>query len=370
MSYMNHIFKLKSIAVSVLLCAACSCATKSEDVVVFDNIQYITEFPNKSTLPEGELLDLGLISPNSLVIQDSILIVSTRNVIGMLSFFNLNNNYENLGSYLALGRAGNEFLSFPRISDQLVYSDGKSIFILLLDSMKGKGMKIDVTQTIANKTLVYTPLDVELSKAMKYKIRYISEDCILANEFSDDKRKLTRYYIKDNQQTTTKSMEQLDEVVLREGADINALGMFLSSNPNGNIAVEVPLFLNYINLYSVFDLSLAKTICIGKELVGVNSVSFNEFEDKVSYFKGITPFDSFFGVSYVNVTQSEFDAKDDLPMDIMLFDWSGNPMNLLTGAMKYNFFTIDEQMANLYTINYDTEEIRLYNVKSIFEKSK
>ncbi|MFI3261509.1 MAG: hypothetical protein R3Y26_01240 [Rikenellaceae bacterium] len=132
-----------------LLCLAFSCKSIPEGAVAFDDVKYVTEFKDKTVMPEGKLVNLGIAAPGSLVIQDSILIVSTRNVTGMLTFFNINNNFENLGNYLALGRAANEFLEFPRISDNKVYSDGENIYILLLSSTTGKAMKVNVTQTIA-----------------------------------------------------------------------------------------------------------------------------------------------------------------------------------------------------------------------------
>lgn len=211
-----------------------------------------------------------------------------------------------------------------------------------------------------------TPIKMELTDNMKFNIRFASEDCIVANDFTESLLQLKRYYIKDNRKFASESMNKLSETILSEGSDINTLGMFLTTNPKGDIVVEVPLYLNYINVYSLYDTSLAKTICIGEDLVEVQSIEKLKFNEKDSYFKGVTAFDEFFGVSYIKARLEQFNNDEIIPTEIMFFDWKGKTLKSIVVNEKYNFFTMDKKREKLYTVNYGTEEVREYDVKSIF----
>lgn len=120
----------KSLAIVLIGLVLSSCSMNPEAHMAFEEVRYIREFPRTYSLTaqDAESVDFGIIGTQDFIVHDSLLILSTANKNGFLTFLSLP-DHRNLGSYLLLGNGPQEFIMPPWISQSGLLS-GKRRFML------------------------------------------------------------------------------------------------------------------------------------------------------------------------------------------------------------------------------------------------
>ncbi len=126
--------------------------------------------------------------------------------------------------------------------------------------------------------------------------------------------------------------------------------------------VEIPIGLNYINIYSL-DGSFGRTICIGKELFNIGKIQDLNRVKRVYTFSDIRLFDDFFGVVHVDEERINYFGERKKTPRILFFDWDGNPLAELVSDHHITSFDIDFTRGELYTLDLYSDEFYKYDIK-------
>ncbi len=336
------------------------------DYLVTENLTYIEGFPESFTLDGAERLDLGLIGMTQLCLKDSLLIVSTSNKKGFLSFFNLE-NYENFGNYIYVGRAENEMTSPERISKQDLFVDDGELKCKLYCFYTGSLYDMNITKTLGNRKLEIEKQSLTLPKNLFSHLFLGDINSSFCRELAQPKWDAQHRYIVDNgTKSTTKTMELLNMATLKKQGNYNVISTGTYLSPDGKMVVEVPTSLNQIILYSMDD-SFNKTICVGDELDKLSTIENRDKRDRIDGYNILSAFENFFGVSHIDMTKEEYHFTTDRTNThtIQFFDWQGEPLCEVTVQHPFTSFDIDFKTKTLYTLSYDTDQIYTYDITEL-----
>lgn len=144
---------------------------------------------------------------------------------------------------------------------------------------------------------------------------------------------------------------------VRATEDINTVSFVACVNKQKGMVAEAMLYLNQINLYSIFDSAHQnKTICIGDELMNVAKVDEMSKRKKKWTFAKIKSYSDYFVVLCQNATEKElYDGNRE--SYLLVFDWGGTP--LLKIVIPF--------MASSFGIS-DTGDIYIFDSYGKFEK--
>ena len=88
---------------------------KLDDTMSLGKTSTVAGFPISTCISGGKQLELDILGKESLSVQDSVLLVSTRNSEGLWSVYDISTN-DLIGSYIKLGRASEEVIFPPRVN--------------------------------------------------------------------------------------------------------------------------------------------------------------------------------------------------------------------------------------------------------------
>jgi hypothetical protein len=344
----------------VLFCLA-SCNNSTERMV-FDEIVYIKKFPYSSSLINGKQVNLDIIGPTGISIQDSLLIVSTMNMAGMWSFFSLP-EYQNLGKYLNRGRGPNEFLNTPQVEQQYFYNENGELFSILYDFSVGKTYRMNVNETIHTSKLSISETDISLPPHL-FGYTFINRKDILCREINGTQTEQIRYLLSDGEIEKPDVLGKLNRTTVHPGEDINILSVHTASHPNGGRIVEAAIGLNQINLYSL-DGSFGKTICVGRKVDDIEQIQSIDLFDRKYTYMILNAYPHFFGALYLNDTEVNYQEGKTKNPTIQFFNWDGEPLLEVKSDRMFMTYDIDFINGVLYTLNHATEEIYSYDISDL-----
>ena len=144
----------KSLAIVLIGLVLSSCSTNPEAHMAFEEVRYIREFPRTYSLTaqDAESVDFGIIGTQDFIVHDSLLILSTANKNGFLTFLSLP-DHRNLGSYLLLGNGPQEFIMPPWISQSVFYRKKGDLCFTLHNVVRKRLECFNVTRTLESKRL-------------------------------------------------------------------------------------------------------------------------------------------------------------------------------------------------------------------------
>ena len=335
----------------------------SSETMAFDNISFVTEFPRTFESGAGMNLDLGLIGVRSLVVRDSLLIVSTVDANGFWSFFKLP-DHTPMGSFLIKGRGGDEVLESPRVGLQSFAEQDGELCSFIYDFYTGKLLKMNISRTLKENSLDISRVAPELKQNLFNVVR-LDSLTYFCREVSADFTKQDRYILQEGRKVVPDMLAILNEASVVPGKDINILGSYYGYNSLRNIMAEASMGLNIINLYSMDAGRTQKTICEGDRLYSIaDAETVDRRQSKVT-FCGITAFDDFFAVLYYGDTEENVHYGKAGKQRLQFFSWEGLPLAELALDKPANSFDIDFSRNILYTLNYDTDEIIRYDIGSL-----
>ena len=361
-------FLLSVVILSLLLLISCSQSptTSSPNFMVFDDVKYVTEFPQSFKLTGKTVPDIDVIGINNFVIHDSNIIFSTKRTDSLWSVYTLP-EYDYRGSFLSKGNGPFEFVQSPSVGTKATfYKENDELFAGVHDFQKGRLLKVNIDKTLNEKKLNISVLNDSLPPFL-FNFMMIENDKYFCKEVNNNHTQQTRYILENNKRTTPDILEKLNQASINEGEDVNILSTMTDMNFDNSIIVEIPIGLNYINMYKLNG-RFAKTVCIGDKLDNIEKIQNKDRWDRIYTFADLRLFENFWGVIQIDEDEKTYQlGREKLPV-IYLFDWQGKPLAELKLDHFITSFDIDFNNGELYTFDVHSDEFYKYDVGEILKK--
>ena len=362
----TKIFLVLSLFITLILGACQPSPSNRSNDMAFDNVTYIHTFPEILSVQNKVEPNYDIIGIRSFAIYDSLLVLSTVNEKGLWTFLSLTSQMH-LGDFLAKGQGPFEFLWPPSVSNHVVFSIENGLYAYIYDSQTGRLMKMDIDKSFETGK---TEISIEKDSIPPFLFNFVMLDnsTFLCKEGNNRQTQQLRYILNgDNTRETPTILQSLNGVELREREDINILSTITKANQENRKIVEMPIGLNYLNLYSQ-DGTFSKTICIGKQINSIEKIQDINRWDRLYTFADLRLFKNFFGVLYINEDEKTYQTERSRLPSILLFDWDGEPLAEIKLDHFITSFDIDFINGELYTLDIHTDEFYKYNVQEIINK--
>ena len=341
------------------------CSESSGHYMTLDEIQYVNTFPQTFVLDDEIEVDPDIIGIKDFYIYDSLLVFATTDKEGYWSFVSLP-DYHFLGKFLTGGQGPYEFFNFPYVGESKFFKEKGDLFAAIYHFERGKLYKMNISESIKNNQLNIYTINGSLPPTF---FNFVIMDSItfLCREISNNETQQIRYMLTNGEKTTPTHFEKLNLAKIREGKDFNILSTITKHNSNKNLIVEMPVGLNYINMYSP-DGSFSKTICVGNQLDHIGEIQYKRNWERIYTFGDLRLFPDFWGVVYINEEYKTYLSERDRHPDILLFDWDGKPLAKLVLNEFITSFDIDFINGYLYTLDAKTDVFCKYDIRKILQK--
>lgn len=365
-----HTMKIEIVSVfslfTILFIISCNNSSSiMSESMTFTDVNYVNNFPEVISIEDSREPALDVIGVRSFTIYDSLLILSTVNEKGLWSFFSLNTQ-KHLGDFLSRGQGPFEFIWPPSVSNYVNFTNRGGINAHIYDSQTGRLLNFDIGESLKNKEL---NLSVEKDSLPLFLFNFVmlEDSLFLCKEVNTEQTQQIRYIITTSTKIIPEIFQPLNRATLREGEDINILSTITKLSPENNKIVEMPIGLNYLNIYSLDD-SFAKTICLGKKLDDINKIQDKKRWERLYTFADLRIYRDFFGVVYINEEEKIYQtARARLP-SILLFNWEGEALCEIKPGHFITSFDIDFINGELYTLDIHSDEFYKYNIREILKK--
>lgn len=372
----NGLFMKKVLLLFLLLsvCTACNRGTSypepSQDYMVLDQIEYVNEFPVNLNLPD-EGLDTGLdiIGIQNFQVIDSLLLICQSSSQGFWRFYSLN-DHKLLGKMLSIGQGPNEF-RYP-VSSGNYYTmeeENGNLFAMILDQYKGGVYRLNITESLESGQVNMEFFPKGFTSSIVYACA-IDDEAFLCREIAEDGRHQNLYVMKNGEKSIPDVLEKLNRATVdaeNDGFTFNMVSALIRRKRN--LFVEVPLYLNYINLFSL-DGKTSKTLCVEDELMKISSVTDKSEPLRKSTYTAIKAFNDFFGAAFYNHTWMERDLGIKKSSQIQLFDWNGKPLAAINVNRIVTSFDIDFTRGELYLFSSSDDEFVKYDISDLLKQLK
>lgn len=339
----------------ILLLNACA---SSDDTMSLENSLTVAGFPNSTYISDGKQLEIDILGKESLSVQDSILIVSTRNGGGLWSVYDISSNCL-IGSYLKVGRASVEVIFPPRVYGQAFYDKGKVRYCTIYDFGSGKLLDMNITETINHKSLSIAESFIKLERSLFNVVRIDSAAFFCRRVEGTHHTVQERFIISNGTESSNHSMDMLNEIKVQPGDDINILNASYCYNSERDILIEAPMYLNYLNAYSLKGGSTSTTIFQGDKAYTVTSVIKQSKRNRVRTYRQVVSYKDYFAALYEGKSRRQ---------SIQFYDWELCPLASLELDKDINSFDIDLRRGILYTLNYETDEVWYYDIRKFLDQ--
>lgn len=198
-------------------------------------------------------------------------------------------------------------------------------------------------------------------------ITILDSSAILYKGLYNKETQHRRYFHQDTDPQLSGVLEKLNKASVSPREDFNILASVTKYSASTEKFVEMPLNLNYLNIYSR-DNTFTKTVCVGERLVGIAEVEQTSRADRMFVFADVRVFDDFFGVLYINQTERDCEITRKKTPSVLLFDWTGNPLTELKLDHHATAFDIDFVNNELYTLDLKSDEFAKYDIGEILSE--
>lgn len=343
-----------------------NCASDSKERLTdmaFDDIKYIDNFPQSFSI-DGEKIDIDVIGVRNFIISDSAIIMSTNNKDSLWVIANLP-DLQVQGSILRRGQGPTELTISPSTTyNTKLIKENNQLFAYIYEYHKGELIKLNITASLNTGKSDISIINDSLPKSL-FNFIVIDDSTYLCKEARNNHTQQIRYIYKQKKEVNDYSiLDKLNNVSIRDNEDINILSTITKHNPSNDIIIEMPIGLNYINMYSLDD-SFARTVCVGKSLFNIERIQNNNRWDRIYTFSDLRLFENFWGALYINESEKDYQLKRKNFPSILLFDWTGNPLAKLTLNQLATSFDIDFQTSQIYTFDVETELFFKYDITNV-----
>lgn len=339
----------------VLILVVCSFVLQACDDFVsqhlsFDDIIYVSDFPKRIELDEGNPIDLDLMGCVDFLGNDSVLVFKMMGLEKhwkVCSVFDLNEEVD----LLKKGNGPNEFVNMPnneyfRQNENVcqVWSAGerKVYQINLSESLKEGNLHLD--------TLFRVPIDETVSNCASIND---SSFFMVLYQFNSYRRCL----LKEGKLQDLEHLKVINDVHVYK--DLNSMAAVRCYEINQNKVVEALLHLNQINLYSLNDETFAKTICVGECLTDLGRIDNSSKKGWIKYYGDVFTTSEYFAALYLNASRKDFLSGKVQKTDIQVYNWNGEPLlNIIVPYQIESFFIHKDK--DLYVLSTKGEKERLF----------
>lgn len=356
-----NIHTFSFLAISIMITASCS------QKMPFPYLTKEFDITEDISITDGVRLDVGVLGADDIYIWDSLLIITTNDINGMLKIFN-KNTLKPLAAIASKGRAHNEFLSLTNSSWQAYIKDGE---LLIPFQDLGILKEINITQSLLkHKTIIDS--SIECSYDGDYRSVAINNDIyrrfeykgVLPDRVIRDKVTRPLYSVRDYKKENEKKIKVLDAKV-KSIEPMDQYSYFKSNlyiHPHKNIIIQPFSILNYIVF---FDLDNKKTFAIHR----AGTISFNEtlpqLNNVETSFSSCVCTDEFFLILYF----ADRDKYRELSRgpELLVFDWDGN---LMANTILNNFclnIAFDKQTNRLYGVDPFNEFLYTFDISNLLK---
>ena len=351
------------------------------DYMVLDDVHYVTKFPKTFSLNNGTEIDvendLDIIGLLDFRIEDSVLIFIKRapenHRKGFWTFLSLP-GYQYLGEFLTKGQGPNEFYFPPRVFQTTFFKENEDLNAIIYIVDPPELYQMNITESLKNNRLDMRRLKTSVPWALANFVFIDSTTffCRSMNDGIQDQWNALlgthqiRYVFRNGERITPPHFEKLNLArvdplnfgEVRQAQDLEILSATIKYNSEREIFVEMPIRLNYLNMYSL-DGSFGKTICIGKKMDNIKKIQNMEPTDRKRHFIDLQLFPNFWAVAV---------EKNKHFHEILLFDWKGKPLAELKLNNTITSFGIDLINGYLYTLDNITEAFFKYDIRDILKE--
>lgn len=335
----------KIIKVFIFLLVGVSCSNKlddSKDYMCFDDVVYVSEFPEKVMLKADTSYINETIAINDFEILDSLIIYETRESSGGWVICSLNDG-RRLKSILDVGHSKTEFNTIPQLCDGTTFfyddSDLKSV---IYDFGNGQVFEVNITKTLQDDSLNMSHIKNKIQPNLDKYIQMGNNEYFIRDVMT----KKSIWY-KDGEKCESSVLDALNDFNL--GGDFNVLAAMIRYNKAKDVFVELPVYTNYINIFSLSN-NNSKTVCIGNSLQKISETNIMMGEN----YYDLRLFDDYFAILYVKNKSSK--------PSIQFFDYEGNPIKEMLLDSNATSFDIDTINNILYTFDCEEERFYLYKI--------
>jgi len=160
-------------------------------------------------------------------------------------------------------------------------------------------------------------------------------------------------FSKGKEHGVSESINQLNEFHLEKDQREAILSSFMRYNQKNNRIIQVPLFLNYFNIFNI-DGSFCKTVCLGNQIMEIDS----EIKSLPNnFFYDVRTYEKFF------VVMCEIDGQRSL----RFFSYDGKPLYNLEYNASATRFDIDMQNNILYLLDYENDTVEFFDISNIID---
>ncbi len=357
-------------AIFTLLLTSCSKESPqpSADYMVLDEVEYVKGFPISISLPDkGEDTGFDIIGIQNLQVIDSLLLICQNSRQGFWKFYSLT-DHKLLGKMLSIGQGPNEF-RYP-VSSGNYYSieeEKENLFAMILDQYKGGVYRLNITESLESGQVNMEFFPKGFTSSIVYACA-IDDEAFLCREIAEDGRHQNLYVMKNGEKSIPDVLEKLNRATVdaeNDGFTFNMISALIRRKRN--LFVEVPLYLNYINLFSL-DGKTSKTLCVEDELMKISSVTDKSEPLRKSTYTAVKAFNDFFGAAFYNHTWMERDLGIKKSSQIQLFDWNGKPLAAINVNRIVTSFDIDFTRGELYLFSSSDDEFVKYDIRDLLKQ--
>jgi len=340
--------------------------------MTLDSIEYVTNFPHSYKLENSNdvnIENIGVMGCDNFNIVDSLVIFSTNDGDGFWSFVSLpDNNFIN--KFLKRGQGPDEFLFSPSVQTATnFFKDNGKQYAAIYDSQKGKVYKMNIDESVKSKKLAISIMKDSVSLFLMNFVM-IDSNRFLYKALSATHTQQLRYIMKNNIRESCPNFEKLNKATVNITSGpayyFNIISTLTKYNKERNLIVEMPVMLNYLNLYSI-DGSFGKTICIGNKLSNIEEIQIQKYPDLVETFFDLRIYKDFWGVVFVDENELTLQTKREKLPSLFLFNWQGEPLAELKLNRQLTSFDIDFNSGILYGLDNITDTFFKYDINQILK---
>ena len=355
--------------VTLLLPLFSGCGKQSgpDKFMMFDDVEYIKKFPHTYRLSGGTVPDIDVIGITDFHVIDSMMAFSLKGSDTLWAFYSLP-DYRLLGRCLTRGDGPGEFLQVPNVDfkSDFFKKDGR-LSAVVYDFQKGRAMKLNVDSVLVSHRNQVSVLCDTLPPFL-FNFICIDDSTFFCKEIDSTQTRQLRYIQRASGRSVPPVLDRLNRAsVNKPMEDINIISTIAKMNHENGLIVEMPIGLNYINLYSL-DGRTAKTICIGEEADDISHIEKLRFADQIYTFSELCVFDNFWGVVLIGEDNKTVQTSRKKHPSILLFDWEGKPVAELKMDRFMTSFDIDLINGTLYTFDVYTDEFYRYDISHILKE--
>lgn len=349
---------MKYIFLLVIFLVACDKATFKQDTYQCDTVIFVTKFPQTLSVSNPESVNIQCFSAVEMNIVDSLMIIQ-RSKEPFFQVFNLN-NLTSEGLFVRQGRGPSEFILSKRISS--IYIEDDECIAEIYNDQEVSVEALNITKSINEKRTIINTLERKPQKALHS--YFVNDTVEYIYNLNEDYTQIIRSRKATNSEPIQiVAAEKLNAAKVNDIEDIDLVSSVVAINKRKMLVAEAPLRHNQINIYSIVDSTMSKTICFSDQLFPISTLQDIAEEERIRYYGNIKGYDNFFVVLYVE-KQKVKQSERSLPV-LHFFSWDGKPLVCIQLLKICDSFDIDFKQKKLYTIDIAQEKFFKYDVSCL-----